>query len=280
MKKILNRLPSYLGSIGIFLIVFAQITNFLETEPFVYWYIAMTWYGYIFIADSIVYLLKGKSYIINRPKKFIVLVILSVIFWLVFEFYNIYIAGWEYSRQIGVAGIIAFSTILPAILETTELVKSLHLFDKVRGPDIKALINKNFLRLFIIVGGLFLILPFFFLDYWWVWAMIWTGFFFFFDPINYLNGRPSVFGDIKNRKWMIPLSLMTAGLICGFLWEFWNWWAVSRWEYSLPGMPLENIKIFEMPILGYLGYLPFVLEYYAMYHFIRFIFSKGDKLKI
>jgi len=268
------------GLIGLATIIFAEFALYFKIQPFTNFFCPTVWLGYILLVDSIVYSLKHNSLLTRHPKKLIGLFIISIIFWLVFEFYNIYIAGWEYSRQIGVAGIIAFSTILPAILETTELVKSLHLFDKVRGPDIKALINKNFLRLFIIVGGLFLILPFFFLDYWWVWAMIWTGFFFFFDPINYLNGRPSVFGDIKNRKWMIPLSLMTAGLICGFLWEFWNWWAVSRWEYSLPGMPLENIKIFEMPILGYLGYLPFVLEYYAMYHFIRFIFSKGDKLKI
>jgi hypothetical protein len=29
------------------------------------------------------------------------------------------------------------------------------------------------------------------------------------------------------------------------------------------------VKIFEMPVLGYLGFPPFALECYAMWHFLR-----------
>ena len=35
------------------------------------------------------------------------------------------------------------------------------------------------------------------------------------------------------------------------------------------GPYLGDVKVFEMPVLGYLGFPPFALEYYAMYHALR-----------
>ena len=32
---------------------------------------------------------------------------------------------------------------------------------------------------------------------------------------------------------------------------------------------LGGIKVFEMPVLGYLGFPPFALEAFAMYHWLR-----------
>jgi hypothetical protein len=52
------------------------------------------------------------------------------------------------------------------------------------------------------------------------------------------------------------------------LWEFWNYWAVSRWTYTVP-YQLFGWKVFEMPALGYLGYPPFAVECWAMYVFLR-----------
>jgi hypothetical protein len=154
------------------------------------------------------------------------------------------------------------------------LLKSLHLFDEFKGPNIKS-IDQNLLRFSIAIGAAFIILPFFFTS-WWSWIMVWTSFFFFLDPINYLNKQPSIFRDIKNWNWKTPLSLAFAGIICGFFWEWWNWGAVARWQYLLPDVPLREIKIFEMPILGYFGYIPFAWELYAMYNFARFLFLKED----
>lgn len=269
------------GLVGLATIIFAEISLFLKIQPFNSLFCPTVWLGYILLIDSIVYGLKKDSLLTRHTKKVPPAFMISIIFWIIFEIYNRYlrfhdIGGWTYSKNIGllgiIAGIIAFSTILPAILETAELIRSLHLFDRIKGPKMKFLIKKDFLRSSIVLGGLFLIFPFFNLSQIWTWTMIWTGFFFLLDSINYLNGQPSIFGQIRNGKWLIPLSLVFAGLVCGFLWEFWNWWAVYRWQYNLPNIPLASVKIFEMPILGYLGYIPFALELYAMYNFIRFLF--------
>jgi hypothetical protein len=71
---------------------------------------------------------------------------------------------------------------------------------------------------------------------------------------------------LKDRKLAIPLSVFLAGNICGFLWEFWNYWAIPKWHYSIPWIGF--FKIFEMPVLGYLAYGFFALELFAMYYFV------------
>jgi hypothetical protein len=61
--------------------------------------------------------------------------------------------------------------------------------------------------------------------------------------------------------------LLVAGAACGVLWEFWNYWATTRWTYTVPYV--GHLKVFEMPVLGYLGFPPFALECYAMFHWLR-----------
>ena len=63
---------------------------------------------------------------------------------------------------------------------------------------------------------------------------------------------------------MVALAL--AALVCGFFWEMWNFYAMPKWYYTVPFFGFA--KIFEMPLLGYAGYLPFAWELYALYHFV------------
>lgn len=56
----------------------------------------------------------------------------------------------------------------------------------------------------------------------------------------------------------IPLRAMAIGLPLGLIWEALNWKCARGWFYAIP-FP-AGPKVFEMPLLGYLGYLPFALE--------------------
>lgn len=49
-----------------------------------------------------------------------------------------------------------------------------------------------------------------------------------------------------------------------------------KWKYNVPYVGF--LKIFEMPILGYFGYLPFALEIYAFYWFVRGLFYHKEHL--
>lgn len=260
------------GILGILLVAFAQINFILKIQPFAYWYFPIIWFGYIFTIDAIIYQLRHKSLISSQPKRFLFLMILSSLFWWAFEFINKVLGNWFYTESSAIIGLstislmatISFSTVLPAIFETAELLRTLHLFEHTKLKK-KHKITKNFLYSMIIIGIFCLISPMIYPQYFF--PLIWLSFFFLLDPINYLHKQPSITKHLQDRKLSVPLSLGFAGIMCGFLWEFWNYWAIVKWHYNIPYVGF--LKIFEMPILGYLAYPFFAFELYAMYHFIR-----------
>jgi hypothetical protein len=56
----------------------------------------------------------------------------------------------------------------------------------------------------------------------------------------------------------IRLRVMALGVPLGLLWESLNWRCARGWIYTVPFF--ARPKLFEMPLPGYLGYLPFALE--------------------
>jgi len=56
----------------------------------------------------------------------------------------------------------------------------------------------------------------------------------------------------------VRLEVMALGLPLGLVWESLNWRCARGWIYTVPF--LDRPKLFEMPLPGYLGYLPFALE--------------------
>jgi hypothetical protein len=95
-------------------------------------------------------------------------------------------------------------------------------------------------------------------------APVWLGFIFLLDPINTRLGAEALLpGGRLDRV----INLALSGLLCGVLWEFWNYWAHAKWHYTVPIM--ERIRIFEMPVPGYFGFPAFALECFTMYVFVR-----------
>ncbi len=88
--------------------------------------------------------------------------------------------------------------------------------------------------------------------------VMWAAPWFLLDPINHRFAKPSIFQDWRAGRWGRTVSLALGGLLCGLLWEFWNYWAVAKWIYVLPFLgPLEHVKYFEMPAVGLVGFMPF-----------------------
>jgi hypothetical protein len=91
---------------------------------------------------------------------------------------------------------------------------------------------------------------------------MWMSIFFIVSPANYQLDRPSIIRFTAQRDWRIAIVFAIAALICGFFWELWNMYAWPKWIYTFPY--LDQFKVFEMPLVGYLGYLPFGLEVWAL----------------
>jgi hypothetical protein len=267
------------GWAGLVVIAAAEILLFFGV-PFVRtFFTPLVWSGYILFIDAVVYRRKGSSLILNRRREFFSLLFLSVVFWLVFEFYNLYLRNWHYVglsedlpwRLFGYVW--AFATIWPAILETAEALEEWKGISRRRIQPWK--ITPGLLSLSLGFGVFCLALPLItspdIAHY--LAAPVWLGFIFLLDPLNYWMGKNSLLLDLERGDPRKLYSLLLSGLVCGFLWEFWNYWAGAKWHYTVP--ILGEIKIFEMPVLGYLGFPPFAVECFAMYSFVKNIYSRA-----
>ena len=101
------------------------------------------------------------------------------------------------------------------------------------------------------------------------------GLFFLLEPVNHASGVPSVLTDLTRGRLERFLCLLAAGFVCGLLWEFWNFWSASKWVYSAPFT--QDLKYFEMPVAGFLGFGPFALEYFALYNFVRIFRARREE---
>jgi hypothetical protein len=93
--------------------------------------------------------------------------------------------------------------------------------------------------------------------------------------LNYRLGNRSVIGGWEKSDWQPFWSWVVAGLAAGFFWEFFNFWAGSKWEYHLPY--LDFGRVFEMPVFGYSGFLPFALEIFAFAEIFLWGVRKWEK---
>lgn len=259
-------LPLY-GWGGIAVLATAEWLMFQHVWPINIYFTPIAWTAYLMIVDAMVVSVKGRSRLHDEPKRFFLATLLSIPLWLIFEGYNLRLANWTY---VGVpanwAGAVlgygwSFATITPAILETADLVESFGWF-KPTQPIHFAHTSKT---LMIVVGFLFLVLPAALPSRIgaYLFGLVWIGFVFLLDPINEQIGAPSLLRDLAEGRGSRFYSLLISGWVCGWLWEFWNFWAAAKWHYVFPIM--QRAKIFEMPIAGYLGFLPFALECFVMY---------------
>lgn len=259
----------FYGYVGLFILLIAKIFLFLGVEPFVTFFYQFVWFGYILFLDSIIFRIKGNSLIASRPKEFFMMLPWSTLVWLVFEFYNLFIQNWRYEGLPDSLWIrlfiytLGYATVLPGIFETTELIETIGVFRDSSTKKWK--VTPQLLYTGIGIGVASLSLPFLFPRY--TFPLVWLGFIFFLDPINYLMGGKSLLRNLENGSLTKIRALLLSGLICGFLWEFWNYWAGAKWVYTIPFVG-NFLKIFEMPLLGFFGFPPFALECYVMYNFI------------
>lgn len=240
-------------------------------EPFASWFYSFAWWSYILLADCLIYQLKGESLIVTRFPEFLRMLPISVTAWLIFEAVNLSLGNWHYQglprswwlRWPGY--FLAYATVFPGLFQTAEWLGAIGLFRRVQGRP-RPLVQ-GWYAPFTILGLVCLILPIMLPRY--CFPLIWVAFIFLLEPFCHLGGGKSLVAGWARGEHREIYLLLCAGLVCGFLWEFWNYWAVSKWLYTLPYFHWG--KIFEMPILGYLGFPPFALECAVMYNFIQLL---------
>jgi hypothetical protein len=264
--------------LGLAIMIVSEAATLARVEPFWSWNTPIAWTGFIVFADGMVWRARGDSWLRTAPREFAALALASIPLWLVFELYNRFIANWYYVglpentalRYVGYGW--AFATIWPAIFEAAELFAVLRRPNASaapaavpRPPALPVLAE----ALLVGLGAAMLASPFVvsraaarYLA-----APVWLGFILLLDPINARLGGESLLGDLRTGRLDRSINLILSGFLCGVLWEFWNYWCRAKWHYTVPIM--EHVKIFEMPLPGYLGFPAFALECFTMYVSVR-----------
>jgi hypothetical protein len=258
--------PPY-GWMGIAALVCAEVLMFRRFEPVATYFTPIAWSSYILIADAAVLAMTNRSRLNDAPVVLARLALLSIPLWLIFEACNFRLHNWVY---VGVprewaAALLgygwSFATISPAIFETSDLVQAI----LPPMPGKPRHISRSAEIVLMILGGACLIVPIALPprigSY--LFGLLWIGFVLLLDPLNHWLGLPSFLGDFSEGFRRRFYGFFLAGWVCGWLWEFWNYWAAAKWLYIFPVM--QHMKIFEMPVVGFLGFLPFALECFSMY---------------
>lgn len=267
--------------VGLALIAWGEIAVFSSTaarlHPLGQWSYTFFWYGYIFFLDGAIYFRKGRSTIMSRARELAAMLPVSAGVWFMFEWYNLYLKNWHYVNLppqlwVALAGTLAsYATVIPGVLFTSELLEDVLRLQRVRVKS--KVFSRNGLMVSVIFGALCvtvpLTIPYPLSSY--LFGFVWLGFFFLLDPVNYWLKGDSLLGDLAQGKVSRFLALLIGGSVCGFLWEFWNYWAYAKWVYDVP--ITSEIKLFEMPLLGYLGFPPFALEVFAIYSSLKIFHS-------
>lgn len=252
------------------------------------WFTPIVWTGYVLFMDALVARLTGRSYLTTSRGELVLVGLVSIAVWWLFEWYNVPrfwrggedVVGlwWQYRglepnlflRRIGYDW--AFATIFPALFLTAAALRAT-VFAPSRFRPWRP--SRSWLVVAVATGVVAVLAPLIVVSRWLV-PLVWLGWLLLLEPVNHRRGRPSWLTDLGRGDASRLLALLASGAVCGVLWEFWNYWAATKWTYTVPY--LGDVKIFEMPILGYLGFPPFALECYAMYHAVRGVLAADGDL--
>jgi len=269
-------LPAH-GWLGLVALVCAEFLMFHGVEPVATYFNPLAWTAYILLADAATFAISWHSRLREEGRGFLKMAGLSVFLWLIFEAYNLRLANWTYvglpqSRLESWFGYAwSFATITPGIFMTAGLVESFGWFRHESRP---VHFSRTAEMGFMIFGAALLLTPILVPRGigMYMFALVWLGFLFLLEPINHHLLLPSFLNDLARGYRGRLYSFLIAGPVCGWLWEFWNYWARAKWVYTFP--ILQQWKMFEMPLPGYLAYPVFALECFAMYVTAAWIFSR------
>ncbi len=263
------------GWIGLGLLCLFEILLIFRVGWVTTFFTPLCWTAYLLLADAAVCSLKGQSRLSDSPRGFLLLALASIPLWLVFEAYNLRMQNWTYVglpanpvlRTFGYGW--SFATIWPAIFETADLLQALGLFNRSIRPHPP--FSRHYRTILVILGILFLSVPVLvpLKTGQYLFALVWVGFVLLLDPLNYAWGGHSLLRDWENGQSTLFWNLIAGGLVCGVFWEFWNYWATARWLYIFP--ILQNWKVFEMPLPGFLGFPAFAVECFVMFETVKIL---------
>ena len=222
------------------------------------------WVCYVIVINALTYRRTGRCMMLNRTRFFLLLFPASAAFWWFFEYLNRFVQNWHYvGAQFGpweyfFYATLPFATVLPAVLGTSEWIRSFPIietaFARFHRVDYARPKLMAGVALVVTASGLMFIgvQPDF------LFPLLWVSPLAIIVSLQAIMGERHIFSPPARGDWRWIVSSAIAALVCGFFWEMWNFHSLAQWKYAVPFVHAG--QVFEMPILGYFGYLPFGLE--------------------
>lgn len=217
------------------------------------------WVSYILAANILLRDRIGTAPLFHERSSYLMLFPVSALLWWCFEFLNRFTENWSYENISHFSpstyilfATAAYCTVLPAIEITKRLLKAFISFAAFQRWKSFAPTSAqwNVLGAFAMLSlGLIPLFPWELFPFVWVAPPLVLGWF------ARRAGFKTLLDDLSEGDWTEVVAYALAALVCGILWETWNYWSLAQWRYAVPYV--GQYKIFAMPLLGYAGYLPF-----------------------
>ena len=242
------------------------------------WAFFPLWLGYGLTVDGLNVARRGTSLLTRDRWGYVGLFVISAPAWWIFEAINLRTANWVYvgrehftDLEYALLATLSFSTVAPAVLGTAELFAGLGFVRRLPRYARLATDTRTVRTIFalgVVMFVLMMIWPRYFFPF------VWLSVVFVLEPINVRAGNRSLLEWTARGDWRPVVALALGALVCGFFWELWNLHSYPKWTYRVPIFGFWHV--FEMPLLGYLGYIPFSWELFAMVHLAFSVSGKGN----
>jgi hypothetical protein len=249
--------------IAFWVLAWTRFDCFVPYQPYTF---ILQWLSLIFVMNALSYWRRGHCPIADHPVFFLKLFPASAALWWVFEYLNRFVNNWlyegaSYARnplEYVLFATIAFSTVLPGVYSTKAFLETFSGLQRLmaRGPAVPRPKSRVVYVILLVSVSIA-----FFLISWYpkvLYPLLWIGPFVGWMSVNRVLDIGSGLGGVREGDWCAVMNWSLAALICGVFWEMWNYYSMSKWTYQVPY--LHVLKIFEMPLAGYFGYLAFGLE--------------------
>jgi hypothetical protein len=239
-------------------------TRFPWFKPFQPHTFTPLWVGYIVTMNALAYRRAAHCLILDQPLRFLLLFPVSAAFWWFFEYLNRFVQNWFYVGpeftpiEYFLFASVSFSTVLPAFASTREWLLSFSWLEKsFKGfPSLRVSRPRCLAGAVLIAAGTGLLLLGVLPHH--LFALLWISPLLILVSLQVLLKEDHLLKSLAYGDWALVLISALSALLCGFFWEMWNYWSLAKWIYQVPFV--HRFKIFEMPLLGYAGYLSFGVE--------------------
>jgi len=271
------------GWLGLVLVAAFWMLNWTLSGLRTHWGFFPLWLGYCLTIDAFVFRRTGTSLLTRNWRRYIGLFLVSAPVWWLFEALNLRTQNWFYAGAESFTPLtysllttLSFTTVIPAVFGSAELVASFGFMKSLKGGPVISTDRRTTVSFFVagwLMLAVMLIWPQVFFPF------VWLSLYFIFEPLNVWMRNRSLVEWTARGDWRPVIALWLGVLLTAFFWEMWNFYSYPKWIYEVPWG--NWLHIFEMPALGYGGYLPFALELFALYHLVvgSFGLKKDDYVR-